>query len=440
MESLSFFYNDEFKVLDFLDNREEFVDNVIFTNTSQEEISEKLGIPSKKVQVILDSLYENGYLKILKEENDCYIQDLLSFDAFNNEFKSTRAFQKYHITEKGHRVLNELREKDSLRKASQFNCASFFSGVGGIDMGFEKCGFNITYANEFDSNAVYTYEHNFKLRVDSRDIHEVVNVFQNGEDIFKGKKIDIFLAGFPCQSFSIAGYREGFDDKKGRGNLFFELMKIVKIVKPEVLFLENVKNLLGHDRGKTFHIIKETLESEGYFIKYQVLNAMEYGNVPQNRERIYIVAFRDEKKCNEFKFPFPTPLKKKLDNFINFEYPEKDKYYYTEKFPYYETLKAGVKDKNSVYQWRRVYVRENKNHVCPTLTANMGTGGHNVPLVLTDYGIRKLTPQECFRLQGYPNEYKLPDNLSMSCLYKQAGNSVCVSVIERIAKEILKVL
>lgn len=316
-----------------------------------------------------------------------------------------------------------------------YKCISLFAGVGGIDLGFEQVGFETVYANEIDSYATKTYESNFNINVDNRDIHEVV------KDIESGKKIipdyDILLAGFPCQAFSIAGYREGFDDKKGRGSLFFEIMKIVKATQPKVIFLENVKNLRTHDKGKTYRIIKDALISEGYHVTESVLNAMDFGNIPQNRERIYIVAFKNEKNFNKFTFPEKITLTTKLKDVINFDTKVDDKYYYTEKsFSHYDELKTSVKNSNTVYQWRRVYVRENKSGVCPTLTANMGTGGHNVPLVLTKYGIRKLTPRECFNLQGFPKDFILPDGLVNGRLYKQAGNSVSVSVIKEIAYKI----
>ncbi|NBK96961.1 MAG: DNA (cytosine-5-)-methyltransferase [Erysipelotrichia bacterium] len=347
---------------------------------------------------------------------------------------------KYKITKEGHYALDILGKDKRLLKASQFKCASFFAGVGGIDLGFKNIGFETIYANEFDKNAIQTYEYNYDLKVDHRDIHEVVNDLNNHIDPFKQKKINILLAGFPCQAFSIAGYREGFEDKKGRGGLFFEVMKIIRQMKPEVVFLENVKNLVSHDHGKTYKIIKEALKSERYYIKELVMNSMFYGNVPQNRERIYIVAFKDKKKREQFHFPYPIELEKKLSDVIDFKHKVDERYYYTEKFKHFDEIKDKITSQNTVYQWRRVYVRENKNNVCPTLTANMGTGGHNVPLILTDYGIRKLTPHECFALQGFNDDYKLPPYLAISHLYKQAGNSVSVSVIERIAKEILKVL
>ena len=248
------------------------------------------------------------------------------------------------------------------------------------------------------------------------------------------------LAGFPCQAFSVAGLRKGFDDEKGRGTLFFELIRIIKEKKPSIVFLENVKNLVGHDNGNTFAVILEELEKQGYKVKYAVLNAMEYGNIPQNRERIYIVGFQDEEVYQRFVFPMPAKLTTKLSDIIDFEKLMDEKYYYREgkyKGDMYEQLVAAMDDDTAVYQWRRKYVRKNKSGVVPTLTANQGEGGHNVCLIKTKHGIRKMTPHECFNTQGFPKDFKLPV-MSDARLYKQAGNSVCVSVIHRIAKEIVK--
>lgn len=324
----------------------------------------------------------------------------------------------------------------------KLKCASFFAGVGGIDIGFEGFGdkksdiFEIVYANEFDPYPVRTYELNSELKVDCRDIREVVKNIDAIPDF------DVMLAGFPCQAFSIAGYRQGFDDEKGRGTLFFELIKIIRKKKPSIVFLENVKNLVTHNDGDTFSTIIDALEKEGYKSPHhKVLNAMTYGNSPQNRERIYIVAFRNEQENERFKFPEPIPLQTSLHDIIDFEHPLNEKYYYTEgkyKGDIYKKLAEGMDSENTVYQWRRQYVRKNMSGVVPTLTANMGTGGHNVPLVKTKFGIRKLTPHECFNAQGFPDGFLLPSDMAESRIYKQAGNSVCVSVISRISREIEK--
>ena len=316
-----------------------------------------------------------------------------------------------------------------------FTTASFFAGVGGIDLGFEQTGrCRTVYANEFDPYPAETFEKNFSIKVDCRDIRLV-----KPEEV---PDVDGYLFGFPCQAFSVAGYRLGFEDPKDRGNLFFEVMRIVHEKHPRFLFAENVKNLVGHDGGKTFKVILEALQVEGYKYRYQVLNAMEYGNVPQNRERIYIVAFRDEEDYQRFAFPDPVPLKKKLADIIDFENKLPEKYYYTAgkyKGDIYDQLIAAMDDPDTVYQWRRKYVRKNMSGVVPTLTANQGEGGHNVCLIKTPYGIRKMTPHECFNAQGFPSDFKLPVQAD-SRLYKQAGNSVCVSVINRIAENMMQAM
>lgn len=314
-------------------------------------------------------------------------------------------------------------------------CASFFAGVGGIDLGFEQAGFITVYANEIDKFAVETLKQNFDFRIDHRDIHDV-----KADEI---PDFDIMLAGFPCQAFSVAGYRQGFDDEKGRGNLFFELERIFSAKKPPILFLENVKNLVSHDKGNTFKVILETLENHGYHVKYQVLNASEYGNIPQNRERIYIVCFLDKNAFDKFEFPKPIERNTTIADMLEDEQSIDKKFYYTDKTPFFHQLTEEITHAKTLYQWRRQYVRENKNQLCPTLTANMGTGGHNVPLLNVQglpTTIRKLTPRECFNFQGFPKDYQLPKATSNANLYKQAGNSVVVPVIARIAEQIKRAL
>jgi len=310
-----------------------------------------------------------------------------------------------------------------------FRTLDLFAGVGGIRLGFERAGFKTIFANDFDKTCKETYDLNFsEPKLTIKDIWKL--------DLNKIPKFDILLGGFPCQAFSIAGYRKGFKDEK-RGNLFFRIVEILEERKPEAFLLENVKNLKGHDKGKTFKIIKETLEKLGYHIKSKVLNGLTYGNIPQNRERIFIVGFLDEKKAEVFEFPKEIPLIKSFKEFVSNE--ADDKYYYNDK-PLYDRIKDDINSENTIYQWRRKYVRANKKGVCPTLTANMGTGGHNVPIIKNHKGIRKLTPKECFLLQGFPQNFKLPKNLADSKLYHQAGNSVVVPVIQRIAENMRIVL
>lgn len=318
------------------------------------------------------------------------------------------------------------------RMLYMYSVASFFAGVGGIDLGFELTKQARTiYANEIDPYPIQTFEANFPIKVDQRDICDV-----KASEV---PNIDIILGGFPCQAFSIAGYRKGFEDEKGRGTLFFEILRIIKAKKPKAILLENVKNLVSHDNGNTFRVILEALKDAGYHVRYAVLNAMEYGNIPQNRERIYIVGFKSKKVFEKFTFPEPIPLKKTIHDVIDFINPVDEKYLYTKgkyKGDIYDKLVAAMDDSNAVYQWRRKYIRKNMSGVVPTLTANQGEGGHNVCLVKTRQGIRKMTPKECFNTQGFPESFVLP-NIADGRLYKQAGNSVCVSVVKRIAEQIL---
>ena len=202
-----------------------------------------------------------------------------------------------------------------------------------------------------------------------------------------------------------------------------------------------MKNLTAHDGGKTFKVILASLEELGYHIHYKVLNGLTYGNVPQNRERIFIVGFKNKKDFESFEFPLEQTRTTELKDLIDFNKKVDDRYYYNkEKSVISQKIVNEVKKKETIYQYRRYYLREMKNGVCPTLTANMGTGGHNVPIVLTKYGVRKLTPRECFNLQGYPKDFKLPETLSNASLYKQAGNSVVVTVVKRIAENIINAI
>lgn len=313
-----------------------------------------------------------------------------------------------------------------------FKFIDLFAGVGGFRLALQNVGGKCVFTSEWDINAQKTYRENFG-EIPFGDITKerikdyIPNDFQ------------ILCAGFPCQAFSIAGYQKGFSDT--RGTLFFDVEKIIEKHKPKVVFLENVKNLVSHDDGKTFKVIIDVLENKlNYKVFTKVINSMTHANIPQNRERIFIVAFdpTQVENYNKFKFPTETKLTKTIHDILE-NGKQAEHFYYQKDHKYYQELEKTIISKNTVYQWRRVYARENKSNVCPTLTANMGTGGHNVPIIKDDFGIRKLTPRECFLFQGYPKNYILP-NLPNSKLYMQAGNSVTVPLIELIANEIINVL
>lgn len=385
------------------------------------------------------SVVENGQTVVaIIDDNEATLKKLYrekSRFRFEPRNQSMLPFYRKEVEVRGvvvqviRNIQLEEESKPKQKTKHGFNTIDLFAGVGGIRLGFENAGFKTVFANDFEPQCKDTYDLNFK---DSKLIVE--DIRKIGIDDLP--KFDFLLGGFPCQAFSIAGYRHGFKDKKDRGNLFFDIARIIEARKPEGFLLENVKNLKSHDSGKTFEVIEKTLEDLGYFVKSKVLNTMEYGNVPQNRERIYIVGFKNKNYFDKFEFPKSVKLTKKVTDLLEKNVPEK--YYYNGK-PLYERLKNDVKEEGKVYQWRRQYVRENKSSVCPTLTANMGTGGHNVPIIKDKKGIRKLTPLECFRIQGFPKDYILP-TLADSALYKQAGNSVSVPVIEAVAKQMMKAM
>lgn len=314
----------------------------------------------------------------------------------------------------------------------QFTFIDLFAGVGGFHFALKQLGGECVFASEIDVDAQKTYEANHRIKpfgdITLPEIKEKIP-----------QRFDILCAGFPCQAFSIAGYQKGFLDN--RGTLFFDIEQIVKKHRPKVIFLENVKNLVSHDKGRTFSIILDILENKlNYEVFYQVLNTADYANIPQNRERIFIVAFDKNLNMDTMKFHFPKKLKLTKTIHDILDHDKQDEKYYYHKSKYYPSLINEMKSRDTIYQWRRVYVRENKNGQCPTLTANMGMGGHNVPLILDDFGIRKLTPKECFAFQGYDIEKFIFPNIADSKLYKQAGNSVTMPLVRRIAENILKVI
>ncbi len=317
-------------------------------------------------------------------------------------------------------------------KKHKFEFIDLFSGIGGFRMAMQNVGGKCVFTSEWEPSAQKTYKKNFgEFPFGDITKDSVKNYIPN--------KFDILCAGFPCQAFSIAGKRKGFEDT--RGTLFFDIEQIVEKHRPKVVFLENVKNLVSHDNGNTFKTIISVLENKlGYKVFTKILNTMTHSNIPQNRERIFIVAFdpNQVKNYSDFKFPTEIKLTKTIHDILE-KGMQAENLYYKKDHQYYPELVKTMVSKDTIYQWRRVYARENKSKVCPTLTANMGTGGHNVPLVKDDYGIRKLTPKECFLFQGYPENFILP-NLPNSKLYMQAGNSVTTTLVQRICNEIINVL
>ena len=304
---------------------------------------------------------------------------------------------------------------------------SLFSGIGGIDLGFSQAGFQIAWGIENDPASCNTYRANLKsdllIEQDIRNVR--VETLPH---------IDVIVAGFPCQAFSVGGKQQGFSDN--RGNLFFEIARFVQFHKPRYIFLENVANLIQHNNGKTFHVIYNTLIQYGYYIRYRVMRASEYGNIPQIRDRIYIVAFREIEDCDNFSFPEPIELKTQISDIINRTKQVHDVYYYKNNDPFSLAAKEIVKRKDSIYRVYHSSIKLTQNFMCPTLTASMGTQKNQVPLIRDDYGVRKLTPRECLCFQGFPDAFVFPKTTTLENAYKQIGNSVCVPVIKRIAEKI----
>ena len=306
--------------------------------------------------------------------------------------------------------------------------ASFFAGIGGICYGFKQAGFDVVYANEFDAKACENYRAN----------HHEVELHEGDIKKIEAKSLpdfDVFTGGFPCQPYSLAGKRDGLSDV--RGTLFFDIVRILKEKRPGMLLLENVKNIKSTNEGRDFEVIIDHLKNCGYHIKYEVLGGHTHGNIPQCRERMFIAGFQDQSVMEKFQFPGETPLTNTLDAVFDRSERKPEKYYYKPSSQYYDMMDKAMTTK-SVYQMRRVYMRENKGGVCPTLTANMGGGGHNVPVIRDEFGIRKLTPQECLKLQGFPDDFQI--KTSDVHIYKQAGNSVVVPLVKRIAENMAKAL
>ena len=299
---------------------------------------------------------------------------------------------------------------------------SLFSGIGGIDLGFEQAGFEIAWANDIDAEACKTYRHNFP----NKQLIEGDVRYINPRTL---PDIDVLVAGFPCQSFSIMGYRRGFKDP--RGNLFFEISRFIDVKRPRVVFLENVRNLMEHDGGKTFLVIYNTLAQFGYSVKYKVINATDV-NIPQNRARIFIVAFLNIEDCDRFSFPEAMSLDATIEDIIDRSVKHDDIYYYGSSSRYFKELDAKIVDRTGIYRIDDSGVATRKWDICPTLKANMGTYPDRVPIIRDNFGIRKLTPMECLAFQGYPTSYTFK-GISLENAYKQCGNTVCVPIIHKIA-------
>lgn len=311
---------------------------------------------------------------------------------------------------------------------SQYTVGSMFAGIGGICMGFRDAGCKLVWANEIDKYACITYRLNFgdDYLVEG-DIQEI-----KSQDI---PSFDILTAGFPCQAFSSVGLLGGFDDP--RGNLFFETARVAKAIQPRVIFLENVANLVKHDEGNTFKVIIQTLNELNYFVTWQVMNAKEYGDLPQQRNRIYIVAFKNEADIKRFRFPEKIDLTRTA--FDLFDKEKQEDKYYMDGHRMWSRMMEYMDKRDRVYRFTDWGLSRSREGICPTLLAAMGSRFERIPFFYDDYSVRLLTPRECARLQGFPESYQFPDKYEKQ-IYKQIGNSVAVPVVRRIAQNIIAAL
>ncbi len=350
-----------------------------------------------------------------------------------------------HVLPKSY-ALHGNYHNSQIRPQKIYTVGCLFSAIGGFTKAFQNVGARVLWANEKDRWASETYKANYP---NVNHFHKPIEQFSRYSDNLE--PVDILTAGFPCQPFSIAGGKLGFDDD--RGMLFMQIIRLIQefsIQKPKVLLLENVKNLRTHDKGRTFRRIMAEIQNAGYWFteeNVKVLNTATHTEIPQNRERIFMVAMSQKHfPSNTFKFPEPLPTGKlrPLKDFLSLDHkPDYQSLYFQKESQYYPLFEAEIQkgDRHDVYLLRRSYVRRNKSGMCFTLMANMGEGGHNVPVIKDRWGIRKLTPRECARLQGYEDYwFKFPEKIPLRQIYKQLGNSVTVPLVTRLASEIIKCL
>ncbi len=326
--------------------------------------------------------------------------------------------------------------------SNELKAGALFSGIGGFCLGFEQVGIKTAWAVESDPVAVATYKHNVKnvqVVMDGKMPSDIKKVDVKALDL---DPVDILHAGFPCQSFSQAGKRLGFDDP--RGKLFYQIIRIIKEFKdkkPSVLVLENAPYIRVGDEGRWFLEIAKEIKKAGYWFRdanAAELDAYELTHLPQKRKRLFMVAFSiDHFRNGRFSFPNKKNEKlKDLSKFIDFEGSlEDDTYYLPEENRYHRKISKEVNDKTCIYQLRKFLVRTKEPGVCPTLTANMGLGGHNVPFIHDAKGLRKLTEYECLKLQGFEN-FSFPESVPRAKRYTQIGNSVAPPVAALLARAV----
>ena len=332
--------------------------------------------------------------------------------------------------------------------SSQLKAGCLFSGMGGFTSGLVKAGFAIQWANDNDEFACEAFRHRFPdVRLIEKDIQSL-SVF--GDRL---ETVDLLAAGFPCQSFSQAGSRRGFDDP--RGKLFFEIPRLLSEFAPEqrprLVVLENVPHILHGANGTWFDEIRRALRRAGYWFRKEscwTANVKDATELPQDRERLFMVAAsRRHFSFNPFHIPeaanFANEDRRDIQDFIDRDQRGVAAAYLPPHNRYYKMIEyqmATGESETNLYQLRRSYVREKKDGLCPTLTANMGVGGHNVPFIRDAWGIRKLSVDEVARFQGFdPEDLFLPD-IPSSEQYRLLGNAVCVTLANLVGNECVQIL
>jgi DNA (cytosine-5)-methyltransferase 1 len=304
-----------------------------------------------------------------------------------------------------------------------FTFIDLFAGIGGMRLAFQKNGGTCVFSSEWDKFAQQTYSENFN-ETPAGDIRSIKE-----SDI---PTHDILLAGFPCQPFSHAGLKMGFEDT--RGTLFFDIARIIKFHKPKLVLLENVKGFLSHDKGNTFKVVKATLEDLGYEVHSQVLNAKDFG-LPQNRERIYIVGI-NRKRANSLPFTFPKSPKKQtflgeiLENNVPKKYTISDRLWSGHQRRLEEHRARGNGFGYSIFNSKSTHTS--------TISARYYKDGSEILIAQRNKNPRKITPREAARLQGFPESFRIP--VSDAQAYRQFGNSVAVPVVSAIAKRMVNLL
>jgi len=319
---------------------------------------------------------------------------------------------------------------ERVHKKKKYTVASLFSGIGGLDLGFDYAGFDVIWANDFDKYAVKTYQENVNKNIVLGDITKLKDSVPNH---------DVLIGGFPCQPFSTLGKLEGFKDEN-RGNLFFDIIDIIKNKRPKVVVLENVKNLVNHDSKRTFTRILKEFDLANYDVFHQILNSKDYG-IPQQRNRIFIVAVnRDYFKNSDFEFPKPIPLKITTQDLLD---KDVDIQYFLTKKIAKTIMGKGTKgyivnptidkpiSKTLCATMHKMHRASQDNYVTDQNSFDQFNDDNRI-------NIRKLTPNECRKLQGFPSDWK--QVVSDCQAYKQFGNAVTVDVAYAVAKNVYKFL